>query len=116
MPDTYTNLDRLKLEIQGITITDHELAIYLQESELTPSEEYNPQSATSKRNIYRAALSILESIANNPSSMKNYKADDLSVSQFHENLLSRIDQLERKIRTMKTDSNADTSFFMLFNR
>lgn len=45
--------------------------------------------------------------------MKNYKQDDISVSQFAENIQSRIDQLERKIRTMKTDD--ETNFFMLFN-
>jgi len=49
--------------------------------------------------------------------MKDYKHEDMTVSQFHENLMSRIDQLERKIRTLKTDEQLenDSNFFMLFS-
>lgn len=108
------NLQRLQLEIQGINLSQNELSIYLQESNLQPFDEYQPQSATNKRNIYRTALSILESIANNPSTMKNYKQDDISVSDFAENIQSRIDQLERKIRTMPVDEQGNSNFFMLF--
>ncbi|GAA0366855.1 hypothetical protein [Bacillus horti] len=110
-----TNLERLSLETKGINLSEDELSIYLMESDLTPSSPYQAQSATNKRNIYRAALSILESIANNPSNMKDYKQDDMSVSQFAENVQARIDQLERKIRSMKTDEQSDSNFFMLFN-
>ncbi|WP_066174683.1 hypothetical protein [Bacillus marinisedimentorum] len=110
-----TNLQRLQLEVQSINLSQEELSIYLQENNLQPHEEYNPQSATSKRNIYKTALSILESIANNPSNMKNYKQDDVSISDFSENIQSRIDQLDRKIRNMKTDDQSDSNFFMLFN-
>ncbi|WP_026677766.1 hypothetical protein [Fictibacillus gelatini] len=112
-----TNLDRLKLETKGINLDQSELTIYLQENDLQPFDEYNPQSATNKKNIYRSALSILESIANNPSTMKNYKDDDLSVSDFHDNLMNRIDQLEVKIRSMKTDEQIknESNFFMFFN-
>jgi DNA polymerase II small subunit/DNA polymerase delta subunit B len=110
------NLQRLQLETKGIKLEQDELIVYLQENDLQPFDEYNPQSATSKKNIYRAALSILESIANNPSSMKAYKMDDTTVSDFHENLMNRIDQLERKIRTLKTDEQLqnESNFFMLF--
>ncbi|WP_052737772.1 Gfo/Idh/MocA family protein [Bacillus sp. SA1-12] len=79
-----TNLQRLQLEVRGINLSQEELTVYLMEADLTPHTEYNPSSATNKRNIYRAALSILESIANNPSTMKNYKEDDMSVSDFGE--------------------------------
>ncbi|MCC3645842.1 hypothetical protein JGK52_03970 [Cytobacillus oceanisediminis] len=111
------NLQRLELETKGITLEQDELSIYLQENDLQPFTEYNPESATNKKNIYRAALSILESIANNPVSMKSYKMDDMTVSDFHENLLNRIDQLERKIKTLKTDEQLqnESNFFMLFS-
>lgn len=113
-----TNLERLKLETKGITLSDDELSIYLMEADLTPSSTYDPLSRVAKRNIYKSALSILESIANVPANMKNYKEDDISVSQFAENIQSRIDQLERKIRTMQTDDDkdSDSSFFLLYNR
>lgn len=108
------NLQRLQLETKGINLDQDELSVYLQENGLQPFDEYNPQSSTNKKNIYRAALAILESIANSPSTMKNYKEDDMTVSDFHTNLMNRIDNLERKIRQMKSDEQNDSDFFMLF--
>mgnify|MGYP001170028324 CR=1 FL=1 len=112
------NLQRLQMETKGINLNQNELTIYLQENELEPFTQYNPQSATNKKLIYQSALSILESIANNPEHMKNYKHEDMSISDFHENLMSRIDQLERKIRKLKTDEQIanETNFFMLFDK
>jgi hypothetical protein len=111
------NLQRLELETKGITLSQEELTVYLQENELNPFDGYNPQSATNKKNIYRSALSILESIANNPANLKSYKFDDMTVSDFADSLMARIDQLDRKIRLLKTDEQLqnDSSFFMLFN-
>lgn len=110
------NLQRVEMETKGIQLDQSELTIYLQENELQPFDEYNPQSATNKKYIYQSALSILESIANNTQYMKNYKHKDMTVDSFHENLMSRIDQLERKIRKLKTDEQLEneTDFFMLF--
>lgn len=110
------NLQRLQLETKGINLDQSELTIYLQENDLQPFEEYSPSSATSKRNIYRSALSILESIANNPTLMKSIKMDDTTISDFAESIQSRIDQLERKIRTLKTDEQIqnESNFFILF--
>ncbi len=109
------NLQRLELEVQGIELTHEEMQVYLAENGLKHYDEYNPESNKSKRAIYSTALSILESVANNPELMKDYKQDDMTISAFHENLLSRIDQLERKIRSMPvSEDNSDTSFFMLF--
>ncbi|QNG59424.1 hypothetical protein H4O14_16730 [Bacillus sp. PAMC26568] len=112
-----TNLQRLLLETKSINLSQDELSVYLMESDLSPHTEYDASSATNKRNIFRAALGILESIANNPSTMKAYKVDDMTVSDFADSIQSRIDQLERKIRTMKTDEQlqGDSNFFMLFN-
>jgi len=106
-----TNLQRLEMEVKGIDLSEEELQIYLMESDLTPHEEYN---ANSKKAIHKSALSILESIANQPTLMKNYRHDDMTISDFAEHIQSRIDQLERKVRQMKT-TDEDTSFFMLFN-
>ena len=110
-----TNLQRLLLEVQSINLQQDELSIYLQENDLQPHNEYIPSSQLNKRNIYRTALSILESIANNPATMKNYKMDDTTVSDFSDNIQNRIDQLERKIRTMPIDEQTDSNYFMLFN-
>lgn len=110
------NLDRLKMEIEIDDITDDKLEIYLQENNLESTVDYVPTSATNKKNIYRTALSILESIANNPKLMRTYKTDDITVTQFSENIQSRIDQLDRKVRLMATDDdNTDgNSFIYIF--
>lgn len=113
-----TNLERLQLETKTITLTPSELQVYLAENGLVDTENYNPASNTNKRNILKTALSILESIANQPQLMKSYKQDDISVSQFHENLMSRIDQLERKIREIPNDEKVyedGASFFYMFS-
>ncbi|WP_409174827.1 hypothetical protein [Brevibacillus fortis] len=110
-----TNLQRLEMEIEGISLTQEHLRVYLAENGLISTNEYLSTSNTNKRSIYKSALSILESIANNPMLMKNYKLDDMTVSAFAENLQSRIDQLERKIRQMQNDDgNGESSYFMLF--
>jgi hypothetical protein len=109
------NLQRLQLETKGIELEQKELIIYLNENGLQPFDQYNAESATSKKSMYQAALAALESIANNPSKFANKKHEDMDVSDFAVNLQNRIDQLERKIRTLKTDEQIqnDTNFFML---
>lgn len=114
--DKMNNIQRLQMETKGINLDQSELVIYLQENDISPHENYNPQSATNKRNIYRSALSVLESIANSPSTLKNVKQEDMSVTDFATNIQNRIDQLEYKIRTLKTDEQAqlNSNTFMLF--
>lgn len=112
-----TNLERLQLETKGISLTLDELSVYLAEEGVTnPEDEYDASSSIAKRKIYSAALAVLNSVANNPALMKSYKQDDITVSDFADSLQNRIDQLERKIRTMtinELDNGSNT--FMLFN-
>jgi hypothetical protein len=108
------NIQRLQMETKGIELEQQELIIHLQESGLQPHDEYNATSLDNKKAIYQTALSILESVANNPELMKNIKLDDMSVSQFHENLTQRIDQMYKTIRQMKTDQSSNTDIFMLY--
>ena len=103
-----TNLERLKLHIKGITLEAEEYDIYLAESNLTANIDYDPTSNTNKRNILKSALNILDDIANNPNTMKNIKQDDISISQFSENLQSRIDHLQNKIAQIPDDSGQYT--------
>lgn len=113
-----TNLERLQMEISDITYTDDQLTVFLQENGLTATEEYNPSSNTNKKNILKTALSILEAIANNPQLMKSYKSEEISVTEFSENLQNRIDQLERKIRILPDDYevyNDAATFVYIFN-
>lgn len=112
-----TNLERLKIEIKGIDYTDDELSIYLQENDLNPNDIYDPNNKINHRNILKTALAILESVANNPQLMKEYKTDDMTITQFSENLQNRIDALERKIRQISINDTLDStgaSFTYLF--
>ena len=111
-----TNLQRLNLEVQGIELTPEEATVYLAENGLVATEEYNPSSNTNKRAILSTALSILESLANNPTLMRQMKADDITISDFSDNLMNRIDQLTRTIRQMSVSDNNDSNLFMLFSR
>ena len=100
-----TNLERLKMEIEGFTIEDEKLIIYLMENDLTDITEYDATSNSNKKAIYQTALSFLESVANSPSAMKNYKTDDITITMFHKNLMNQVDYLNRKIRMMPTDDD-----------
>lgn len=112
------NLERLQMAIEGIDLTTDKLTVYLEENNLTSTDLYNPQSNSNKKLIYSTALSILEDIANNPQLMKNYKTEDVTISQFSENLQTRISVLENKIRTMQDDndiSDGGASFIYMFS-
>lgn len=113
-----TNIERLKLAIEGINISDNNLNIYLLENSLVATDTYNPSSNINKKQILKTALSILEDIANNPQNMKNYKTDDITISNFSDNIQSRIEQLEKKIRQIPSDditSQDGSSFVYMFN-
>ncbi|WP_411347477.1 hypothetical protein [Paenibacillus sp. WLX2291] len=113
---TITNLERVKMEV-GLTMPDDQLSIYLEEEGLTSTDIYDSSSLVFKRKLLLTTLAILNSVANNPSYMKNYKEDDITVSAFAENLQNRIDQIERKLRLLPTDVNTnESSTFFLFNQ
>ncbi|MBT2669426.1 hypothetical protein J7E95_01300 [Streptomyces sp. ISL-14] len=108
------NIERLQMEIAGLNIPQEELLVYLEEEGLKGLEVYNSASKASKRAIYATALSILHSVANQPHLMKNYKQDDMTVSDFAKALQSRINQLEVKVRQMPKDDSKPSNFFNLF--
>lgn len=109
------NLQRLQMEIKDIELEQCELNVYLKENGLEPFKPYDATCNASKRMIYMTALSILESIANNPVAMGDLRIDDMSVSDFYDNLLARIDQLENRIRRLPLDgSNGQGNGYFLF--
>ena len=107
------NMQRLLIEIKGVELEEPELEVYLLENGLLPTDIYDANNNSNKRGIYLTALHVLESLANNPTMMSTIKIDDMTVSDFHENLMNRIDQLERKIRKM-SNSDSNSNIFMLY--
>ncbi|PAQ14990.1 hypothetical protein CD798_08055 [Bacillaceae bacterium SAOS 7] len=110
-------IQRVQLETQGIELDQRELSIYCEENGLQPFNEYIPSDNTMKRKIYSTALSILESLSNNPENLRTLKLDDMTVSDFADSILKRIDHLEGKIRKMtieeeKNQSNNSNIFFL----
>lgn len=110
-----TNLERLKYDIQGIEIDDTKLSIYLAENGLVATDTYNTDDTANLKGIYATALSILEGLANNPSMMRTVKLDDLTVSEFHESLMARINQLSDKVRQIKVNDTKGSNTFLLYN-
>lgn len=114
--DLVNNLYRLGMAVQGI---DLKLKNYqlLRRSKSDPYQEYDASSNINKRQIYSVALSIVESTANNPTLMKSYRSDDITVTDLAESIQNRISQLEYKIRMMPTndDKSKTTNTFMLFS-
>lgn len=107
------NLQRIEMETKGIKLSQQELIVYLKENGLEPHTEYLA-SPESQKSIYATSLSILESLANNPENFQNIKMDDMTVSQFSENISRRISHLTQKVRSMQTTSRTSDTF-MLFN-
>ncbi|MFJ3386767.1 hypothetical protein [Lysinibacillus sp. NPDC086135] len=108
------NLERLKMDIEGIDIEDEKLSIYLAENGLQATDTYNTNDTSNLKGIYATALSVLEGLANNPTMMKAIKLDDMTVSEFSDNIMKRIDQLDNKIRQIKVNNNS-SSTFLLYN-
>ena len=109
-----TNLQRLKMDIQGIELDDTQLTVYLAENGLQARSTYNTDDTSNLKGIYATALSVLEGLANNPTMMKAIKLDDMTVSEFSDNIMKRIDQLDNKIRQIKVSNNS-SSTFLLYN-
>lgn len=111
-----TNAERLLMETTGINLTPDEIEVYLSENGLQGATSYDASNKKNTVSIYETALAVLESIANNPEFMKTRKYDDMTIDKFAENLQNRIDQLERKVRKMKSEITTanQSNFFMLF--
>jgi len=106
------NLQRIEMETKGINLSQAELIIYLEENGLAPHVAYEASNTDSQRAIYSTTLSILESLANNPENYKNIKMDDMSVSQFSENIQRRISHLVKKVRTMSIEKQSNSTFML----
>ena len=90
-----SNFDRIKLEITGITVTDAELTIRLQENGLIAATTYDPQSKSNQKSILKSALSVLEAAANNVEKYYSYGSDGLNInnSRFADQIQLRINSL-----------------------
>ncbi|BCC07183.1 TPA: glutathionylspermidine synthase [Bacillus cereus] len=108
------NIERLQMEIGGIELPYEELLVFMEEEGINGDDIYNASSRANKKAIYASAWSVLNSIANQPHLMRNYKQDDMTIMDFSKYLQKRIDQLEKKIRQMPSEDSTPSNFFNLF--
>lgn len=109
-----TNKERLLLEVSGVELDDKEVEVYLNENGISATDTYDASSNLNKRAIYNSALAILNSIANQPHTMKSYKQDDMSVYDFAKFIQKRIDQLTITVQSMPTTDSKPSNYFNLF--
>ena len=114
----YTNLIRVKMELdlQSDDYIDSSTRMYMVENGLEPDEIYVANNSN-KRKVYMTVRDVLVKISNNPRIMKEYKTDEMSVTKFYDNLLNRIDRLDRQIRMMPTgedDTAGESDVFGYF--
>ena len=112
--DTMTNKERLLLEVSGVELDNKEVEVYLNENGISATDTYDASSNLNKRAIYNSALAILNSIANQPHTMKSYKQDDMSVYDFAKFIQKRIDQLTNTIQSMPMTDSKPNNYFNLF--
>lgn len=113
------NLERLKMEIKDAGFSDDELTVFLQENGLNSEGVYDADSKSNLRAILSTALSCLEALANNPMQMRTVRTDDMTISDFSDNLQNRISALEKKIRGLPTDEQlyeGEATFAYLFRK
>lgn len=103
-----TVLERLKVELNHKDyFTDEEYTMYLQENELTSTENYD--KSTMQRNLLLTVVDILEAVSNDVDLMR--KVEDsttgLSISDAYKLLQNRIKDINSRIATIPTVNEED---------
>lgn len=113
-------LERLKLELNHKDyFSDEEYTIYLQENELTPTDNY--VKSTMQRNLLLSVVDILEAVSNDVDLMRNITdtTSTMSVSECLKLLSNRISDIKDRIATLpldETDIEDNGNFGMMFTR
>src|SRR5690606_20313690 len=102
--------ERLKKATNGINLTDEEYIIYLQEAGVRePEGDYNAYNNLNKKQVYSAALQMLNDVANDVTLMTNMKEDDITIDSFSDSIQARISQLEHQIRMLPAEGTSDSN-------
>ncbi|MBE6066203.1 MAG: hypothetical protein E7211_00665 [Clostridium lundense] len=109
-----TVLERFKLELSNKQYyTDEEYQVFLQENELSPSDNY--AKATMQRNLLLSVVEVLETLANDTDLMRKIDAKDFaSTSEASKYLKERINDIKQKIAAIPTGEEENISNVKLF--
>lgn len=102
---SYTNLQRLKLELSNKNYyTDEEYSMFLEENRLRVNDEYNKDN--DQIGLLQTVVSILETLANDVDLMRKIDSKDIiSTDQAIKYLSLRIDTINKKIIQLKEEKD-----------
>lgn len=112
-------LDRLKVELNHKDyFTDEEYTMYLQENELTATDNYN--KSTMQRNLLLTVIDILEAVSNDVDLMRTIAdgTTNMSIGECIKLLSTRINDIKDRIATLPIDSEdeGNGNFGIMFTR
>jgi hypothetical protein len=120
MINNMTVLERLKIELNHKDyFTDEEYTMYLQENELTSTDNYD--KSTMQRGLLLTIIDILEAVSNDVDLMRTIAdgTTNMSIGECLKLLQSRINDIKDRIATLpidSTDTDDNGNFGIMFTR
>lgn len=113
-----TNLERLKIQLSKKQYySDEEYKMFLEENRLKPLFEYDKEE--NEIALLETVIAILETLANDVDLMRKIDNKDIvSIDQASKYLSTRIEDINRKILTLKEEKEENPSniSFLFYNR
>lgn len=109
-------LERLKLELANKTyFTDAEYTTFLQENQLTHSDNYN--KAIMQKNLLYTVIDILESVSNNVDLLRRVETEFMTTDAAYKHIQSRIVDIKKKIALIPdAEPENNSPFVLMFTR
>lgn len=110
-----TNLERLKLELNNKEyFTDTEYITFLDENNLSPTEEYN--KSNSQRDLLWTVVDILESVANDVDLMRRIETEFTTTSDAVKHINDRIERIKNRIQSIQNSEEEYSNISLFFTR
>lgn len=110
-------LDRLKLELNNKDyFSDNEYTIYLQENDLTATDEYIKKDM--QKDLLITVVDILEAVANDVDLMRKIKTGDteFTTTEAYKLLRQRIEDIKQRIASIPVTEEDYSNVSLLFTR
>ncbi|KRU25152.1 hypothetical protein VT91_24770 [Clostridium sporogenes] len=110
-------LDRLKLELNNKDyFTDNEYTIYLEENDLTATDEYIKKDM--QKDLLITVVDVFESVANDVDLMRKVTdgSTDFSTNEAYKLLRQRIEDIKQRIASIPVTEEDYSNVSLLFTR
>ncbi|KRU24420.1 hypothetical protein VT91_31750 [Clostridium sporogenes] len=110
-------LDRLKLELNNKDyFSDEEYTIYLQENDLTPTDEYIKKDM--QKDLLITVVDILESVSNDVDLMRKVTdgSTEFTTNEAYKLLRKRIEDIKQRIASIPVTEEDYSNVSLLFTR